>query len=107
MTTPTFPGFFPDFLNEVPESAFFSRIGQFSDSPRRQNFFQNQFPNVENQFIGAIGSQFRTGQAPSLKFDDFLNDFDFDRLFRDQSRFQRGRTSNLFNPSTRFLFQGV
>ena len=92
------------FLEEDPRAAFFSAISPFGTTPQRRRFFSEQFPDVRNQFHGALGAQARQGLMPDLNFGDFTANFDFNRLFQQQPRFQRGVSSQFFNPRTRFLF---
>jgi len=92
------------FLEDQPRSAFFSAAAPFGTSPVRQRFFQNQFDEVFNQYLAALGRGAREGNVPNLPFADFAGSFDFNRLFQQQPRFQRGASSQFFNPRTRFLF---
>jgi hypothetical protein len=100
-TGPEFPAFF---LEDQPRSAFFSAAEPFSKAPIRRRFFQNQFDTVFDQYLAALGAAARTGVASDQTFADFSGNFDFNRLFQQQPRFQRGVSSQFFNPKTRFLF---
>ena len=58
---------FQDFLEEsdVGQRAnFFSRAGT-GGTPTRTRFFENQFANIQNQFLGALGAQIRGGEQPT------------------------------------------
>ena len=108
MTTPAFPGTnFLDFLEQEPRAAFFSDPGflqQRQKSPRRKRFFENQFSNIHNQFLGALGAQIRGGETPTGRFTDFLGGFDFEREYAGMPPSLRGDfTMSLLNPKTRFL----
>jgi hypothetical protein len=58
-------GFSPDFLGELlghaPEVSFFSFVNQ-QQGPQ-QRFFQNQFQQIQNQFLGQLGSQMHPASA--------------------------------------------
>jgi len=92
-----------------PALSFFGSTGvqdQFAKSASRKNFFQDQFNNIHNQFLGTLGSQLRQGELPQQSFSEFLEGFDFNRSFLDQpSAFRApiGGESRL-NPTSRSLF---
>lgn len=67
-----FPFNIQDFLSDVPEASFFNRISPFAFTPARQQFLRSQFQPLQNQFAGQLGGQVRSGQLPTLNFDDFL-----------------------------------
>jgi hypothetical protein len=98
-----------DILESDPRLAFFGSEGvqdQFSRSASRKNFFQDQFANVHNQFLGSLGSQLRQGELPTQGFSEFLGGFDFNKSFLDQpSAFRSpiGGEARL-NPRSRSLF---
>ena len=96
---------FRNFLEEEPRTAYFSFQDQFGPSQTQQNFFRNQFQKFHNQFMGNLGSQIRSGEPPTLRFEDFLGGLDFGQEFARTDPFMRGgpRTS-LFRPRTRSIF---
>lgn len=61
------PGFM-DFLEESPRAGYQSFQGQFGDSPNQRRFFENQFQQLHNRFMGTLGEQIRGGQAPTARF---------------------------------------
>lgn len=107
---------FLDFINlleEEPKTAFFSRPelqqgGGFS--PRQRRTFRDSFGQIQDQFLGALGAQLRSGQTPDLGFDQFLSGsqvpsqdpFSFLNFFQQQNPFS-GNIGR-FNPRTRQLF---
>jgi hypothetical protein len=94
---------FLDFLEEQPNVAFQASRPQ-GGSPASQRFFQNQFENIHNRFLGQLGQQILGGEPPTARFTDFLQDFDFGGFAASQSPFMRGEQQQRFAPSTRFLF---
>lgn len=94
---------FLDFLEEEPRTAFFSFQDQFGKAPAQQRYFQGQFQNIQNEFLGQLGQQIRGGGLPTLRFADFLSQFPFTQRYAQLSPFQRGERSAIFNPRTRFL----
>ena len=93
-----------DVLEESPRSAFFSFQDQFGSSPNQRKFFQDQFNQFHNEFLGTLGQTIRSGQVPSQRFTDFLGNVNFDQRFAQQAPSQRGAFTSRFAPSTRFLF---
>lgn len=71
---------FARYLEDVPQAAYFSFQDQFGQtprgvtSPRQKQYFQNQFQNIHNQFMGQLGRQLRSGQAPTKQFAGFLSE---------------------------------
>ena len=64
-----------DLLEQVPEAAYYSSpAGQSfaSGSPRQRSYFENQFSNIYNAYLGALGSQIREGGMPEMRFQDYL-----------------------------------
>lgn len=101
------PSPFLDFLEEPSgqEVAFFGQQPRFGQSDVQKNFFRNQFRNILNEFQGQLGQQILGGELPSLKFTDFLRDFDFGQRFASTAPSLRGGPqASLFAPRTRSLF---
>jgi hypothetical protein len=97
---------FGDFLEYNPNIAYQAHQGSFGQTPSSRNFFQNQFSNIHNQFLGQIGQQILGGQAPTARFTDFLGDFDFQKHAYGFTPGQRGQSSARYTPRTRFIPQG-
>lgn len=95
---------FDEFLEEEPRALFFSFQDQFGPSPRSREFFRNQFSNIHDEFLGALGSQIRGGELPTLRFSDFLQNFDFGSRFASTPPSLRGFFPSQFAPPARFLF---
>ena len=98
-----FPNPFEDFLetDQGRRAAFFGGIPDFTGA--RQQFFTNLFPQVENRFLGALGQQIQGGGAPTLRFQDFLKNFNPRAELLKAPSFQTGQgTSGLVSPA-RFL----
>ena len=99
---------FADILEEEPRTAFFSRTAPFGTSPIRRRFTENLFPQVFNRFLGALGTQIRGGETPTLRFEEFLSDprsFNLEREFFQQPRARRTGFAPPLAPRTRFLTQ--
>jgi len=71
---------FRSYLEDVPQAAYFSFQDQFGQTPRgvtspgQRQYFQNQFQNIHNRFMGQLGQQLRRGEAPTRQFTDFLSE---------------------------------
>jgi len=97
---------FADFLESSPEgfrANLFSRPGVTSTATRSR-FFSNQFEDIQNRFLGALGAQIRAGEQPTLTGEQFLNQFDPNRFFLSQPPAFRGQFPSRFNPRTRTFF---
>jgi|TARA_Y100000310_G_scaffold293760_2_gene323592 hypothetical protein len=95
---------FLDALEEEPRAGFFSFQEQFGRSPRQKEFFKSQFQDIHNRFLGELGKQIRGGEVPTMRFTDFLSNFNFNREFASQPPALRGSFPGQFAPRTRFLF---
>ena len=97
---------FKDFLetDQGRKAAFFGATPGFNQGGSRQNFFTNLFPQFENRYLGALGQQIQGGGAPTLQFQDFLqNNFDPRAELMKSPTYQSGQgTSGLVSPA-RFL----
>lgn len=103
---PTGQGMLPSLqlLGQLPEAAYFSFQDQGGQSPRQQRYFQGQFSNVFNQFLGGLGRQLGQGQnVPTGTFEDFLGDYNFGQQFSQLPPSVRGATTSRFAPPARFL----
>jgi predicted HicB family RNase H-like nuclease len=105
VTTPFgFGDFGNQFLEQQPRAAFESF--DFGQSPGQKRFFQNQFSNIHNQFLGSLAQQARAGQIPQGTFSgSFLPRFNPRRHLALTSPAFRGTArESQFNPRTRSLF---
>ena len=89
-------------FNKGAESAYFSYGNQWK-SPNQKKFFQSQFSNIQNQYMGALGQQVRGGNEPTQDFTDFLGNFDWRQNFNQQTPQERGEDTSRFNPWTRWM----
>ena len=98
---------FAGFLEDSPEgfrANFFSRPGTRGSANRTQ-FFQREFENIQNQFLGQLGAQIRAGGQPNTTGEQFLNEFDFNRTLALAAPAQRGQGfQSRFAPTTRSFF---
>lgn len=102
----SFQDFLKDLLEEEPRAPFFSQVNQLGGAGSAQGrFFGGQFEQFRNEFIGQLGSQIQGGEAPTLRFTDFLENIDFDRRFRSTAPSLRGQGGQArFRPPTQFQF---
>ncbi len=96
---------FKDFLVDVPEAAFQSAVTPFLGTAAREQFFNRQFAPTHNRFLARLGDQIQAGQLPTARFPDFLEEIDFEQLFRSTPAALRpgGQFGELV-PRTSFLF---
>jgi len=112
---------FSDFLEERPDIAYYSFQDQLARTPSQQRFFENQFQNIQNQYLGQLGRQLRAGNLPRRRFTDFLTDYGrpairggmdtvydvgptpFQQAYYRSSPSRRGMYPSQFAPRTRFI----
>ena len=114
-----FEGFdWSDIFEDRPEIAYASRLDNWitgqgkSRYGRDRNRLMNQFRDVQSHFLSALGSQIRSGSAPTLRFDEWLGNsdmFDFGQYNQNwmaRSPTQRGtNTAWMYTPRVRHLLQ--
>ena len=59
---------------DIGERTLFQSISPFAGSPGLDLQFQSLFTPTFNRFLGALGDQIRTGQEPTLTFNQFLTE---------------------------------
>ena len=83
---------FLEFLNEEPKAAYFSygdRFGGQNNSRQQQNYYQNQFSDIYNKYLGNLGAQASLGVQPQGQFSEYLEDeVDFDQYYRENVPYQ-------------------
>ena len=99
---------FLDVLEYQPEAAYY---GMLNRQPRmggqQEKYFQNQFQNYYNKYLGNLANQITAGGAPTQRFTDYLSDQNPADEYRSMAptvRNDYGRTAS-FSPSTRFLYR--
>jgi len=94
-------------LEAMPQAAYYSSpTGQAfgSRSPRQQRYFQQGFQDVQNQWLGAIGTGMRTGgETPG--FAEWMQQQDpWTSRYTSLPQQMRGANTGIYNPRTRFLY---
>ncbi len=107
---PTLEQLLKDLLETNPELPFSNQINQLGRGTAQGRFFGGRFENIRDEFLGQLGGQIQgsesqRGEAPTLRFTDFLENFDFDRRFRSTAPSLRGQGGQArFRPPTQFRF---
>src|SRR3990167_6575835 len=91
-----------DFLEEEPSAAYFGYQNQWK-TPNQKKYFQSQFANIQNQYMGQLGQQIYSGGAPTQRFTDFLSQFPWMQQFQELSPQERGQDTSRYNPWTRWM----
>ena len=94
---------FADFLEQEPNFAFQASLERFNPTPNQREFLQNQRNNIFNQFEAKQGMLLQAGQPPNLRFNDFIQDFNFGQAFQGAPQSQRPGNTQQFAPITRFF----
>jgi hypothetical protein len=108
-----FPGFqnpFEGFLDYDPQMAYSSFAPSFgqdlsgSRSPAQQRYFEGQFSDIRNRYLGELGRQARSGQKPTGTFTNYLQDFPFAQTYGALSPQTRNAYTSQFAPKTQYRF---
>lgn len=103
---------FSGFLEAEPTAAYYSSPagwagqGAFAQgSPNQRRYYQNQFQNIYNEFLGALGSQIRPeGGEPNLLFSEYLEDIPWAAKYAALTPDMAGRRTSRFSPGTRQIY---
>jgi len=100
-----------DFLDFEPSAAYYSSPsgwtapGAFGKStPGARRYYQNQFQNVYNEFLGTMGTQVREGGRPTMRFGEFLENIPWAERYAALTPEMAGRTTRRFSPGTRQIY---
>jgi|TARA_R100000306_G_scaffold62174_1_gene67450 hypothetical protein len=98
---------FMDFLETEPAAAYYSSPGGQAfrgGSQGQQRYFQNQFQDIYNEFLGGLGQQIRAGQVPTMRWAEYLENVPFTERYAALSPEQAGRSRRRYSPSTRQIY---
>ena len=95
-----------DVLEQEPRTAFFAQQPRFGDTSSQKRFFEGQFQNIYNEFLGNLGKQIQQGQQPTARFSSFAESFPFTERFGSTPPSLRPGGMNLrrLRPPSRFLY---
>ena len=94
-------------LEQLPQPTYFSSpTGQSfgAGSPRQQRYFQQNYQDTFNQYMGSLGQQLREGQSPNLSFQQFLEQDPWTSRYSQLPQAARGVNTGMYNPRTRHLY---
>jgi len=94
-------GMSPAAYQAIPMDA---RATQAPASQARRRVYDNQFQNVYNDYLGALGTQIQQGAAPTLRFADYLERNPFTERYAALTPQQAGRSVSRFSPSMRQIY---
>jgi|TARA_R110000765_G_scaffold143410_1_gene244925 hypothetical protein len=65
---------FSDFLEEQPQALYQSFLGDPKNNMNSsmKRYYQNQFSNIQNEYLGKLARDMRGGITPTGKFADYL-----------------------------------
>lgn len=104
---PFWEGFETDPLGQ--RANYFGRLeAQPRKSPNQRKFFQNQFQEVQNRYLGQLGKMVQGGQDPTKTLSDYLQDYfaqggGADEDWMNQGLGQRTASANKFAPPIRWF----
>ena len=100
------PGFsWLDYLEQEPRAGYFSDVAGLRPTPTQDRFFQNSYQDIFNKYLGALGTQIRGGQQPTLSWMDYLAQNPLLGEYRALSPSARGEAPQRYDPRLRWLTQ--
>tara|TARA_R100000306_G_scaffold37350_1_gene37514 strand:- start:172 stop:486 length:315 start_codon:yes stop_codon:yes gene_type:complete len=76
----------------------------YGTSPASRRYFQGQFQNIYNDFLGAQGRALQGGQLPSQTFTQFLKQYPFTQRYAALPPELAGRTLGSFAPRVQYSY---
>jgi hypothetical protein len=108
--SPGFENAFEGFLEYDPQMAYssfgpsFGRDLRGSRSPAQQRYFEGQFSDIRNRYLGELGRQVRGGELPSTSFEDYLGAFPWADRYAALPPSMKGAYTSQFAPRTAIGF---
>ena len=98
-----------DLLETNPAAAYYSYANDWQGGPRQEQYYQNQFQNIYNQYLGSLGGQLRQGNIPSTAQGEntwagYLQNYDWTDRYTSMPPQMRGDFQSMFNPRTRQIY---
>ena len=76
----------------------------YGTSPASRRYFQGQFQNIYNDFLGQQGRALQVGQLPSQTFTQFLQQYPFTQRYAALPPELSGRTLGSFAPRVQYSY---
>ena len=76
----------------------------YGTSPAARRYFQGQFQNIYNDFLGQQGRALQGGQLPSQTFTQFLQQYPFTQRYAALPPELSGRTLGSFAPRVQYSY---
>jgi len=76
----------------------------FGTSPASRRYFQGQFQNIYDEFLGKQGRALQGGQMPAQNFQQFLQEFPFTQRYSSLPPEMTGRTLGSFAPRVQYSY---
>lgn len=93
VTTPPFiqPNPWLPFLEDNPQALYTAMLNQRGGSNNFLNYWNKNFSNVQDKYMGSLGTQILGGQSPTTTFKDWLeNQFNFGTEWNRMAPWARG-----------------
>jgi len=101
-------------LGESPQAAYYSYSDEWG-APNQQRYYQNQFQNIYNEYLGSLGGMLRQGVIPDEgeTFAGYLSSnygmgtdttSPWNERYTSLPTQMRGEYSSMFNPRTREIY---
>ena len=103
---------FFDFFETEPQGQRANYFGQLASQPRQspnqRKFFESQFEEVQNRYLGQLGKMVQGGQSPTTSLSDYLKDYfapggGANEDFSNATRGQRVASNTRYAPPVQFM----
>jgi len=76
----------------------------FGASPASRRYFQGQFQNIYDDFLGTQGKSLQRGEMPAQNFQQFLQEFPFTQRYASLPPEMTGRSLGNFAPRVQYSY---
>lgn len=77
------------FMQETPQAMYNAFIPQ-SNNLNFLDYFRNKYSDIYGNYMGQLGKQALSGNAPTMQFEDYLSQFPFMHQWYSMNPSQRG-----------------
>lgn len=91
------------FLEDEPRAGYFAHQGRWR-TPNKKKFFQSQFGDIHDEYLGMLGQKIMAGQEPTDTFTGYVGNYDWDQAYAGLTPRQRGQGGDQLNPMARWIF---
>jgi len=92
-----------DWLAAEPTAAYGAWNQQLGGTPAMNRYYKNNYGNMYQNYMGALGTQAQQGTMPTQSFGQYLQGYDAQKNYQNLPSYQRGYSPRTFSPSRRWI----